>query len=100
MNPNSSNICIRYSVWVIEEKYTHNLPIYLLYIIYNKIGANWCINPKRVKDDSVYLSESITIPPESGMVCQGWAHPAKDAGLFTLESASSLEVMVWRRPVV
>ena len=48
MNPNSSNICIRYSVWVIEEKYTHNLPIYLLYIIYNKIGANWCINPKRV----------------------------------------------------
>ena len=49
MNPNSSNICIRYSVWVIEEKYTHNLPIYLLYIIYNKIGANWCINPKRVK---------------------------------------------------
>ena len=49
MNPNSSNMCIRYSVWVIEEKYTHNLPIYLLYIIYNKIGANWCINPKRVK---------------------------------------------------
>ena len=55
---------------------------------------------RRVKDDSVYLSESITIPPESGMVCQGWAHPAKDAGLFTLESASSLEFMVWRRPVV
>ena len=51
MNPNSSNMCIRYSVWVIEGKYTHNLPIYLLYIIYNKIGANWCINinPQRVK---------------------------------------------------
>ena len=55
MNPNSSNICIRYSVWVIEEKYTHNLPIYLLYIIYNKIGANWCINPKRVKSFFKFL---------------------------------------------
>ena len=47
MNPYSSNMCIRYSVWVIEGKYTHNLPIYLLYNIYNKIGANWCINPNR-----------------------------------------------------
>ena len=61
MNPNSSNMCIRYSVWVIEGKYTHNLPIYLLYIIYNKIGANWCKNHKRVISALIMYNNSKSV---------------------------------------
>ena len=40
------------------------------------------------------LSEAVTIPPESWMVCQGWIPDEMNSDMFALEGSSSLPVLM------